>query len=1132
MGALVALLVGVVPSIGPVGSLRSVSAPVGTGALSMGALAAGRGETVVPASTPVGEVSRTLVLYNQTVFPTNATAEDTALGGVLQVAYDPANGTGWATTESVDGTGTLSVFNASDSAGVRQMADGLNAALAYDPETNTMWVTGGGTSANVTVFDASTYGVDAVVGTGGDPEAIVYDNVTNQMFVVNEEEDNLTIIDASTYGVQPLSPYVGEYAKGIAFDWKSRDLFVSHQLCACTGNNVTVLYQSGTAPHASIEFNSAGQSYTIVDDPQNDMVYLTGVSGGIGIIDALTNSSAGNISAPPYLGPSFAYDGITLDPVHHRLYVSLINPDTSGDLISFQPAPTANASLAHSNTSLGYDALPEGIAYDSIDHRILVADSNQYGGASMNLTEVSTATEGVVGSLGLQHLPTGAVYDPMTNAIYVYDGGNGFVYEIADGTDTIVASAFAGYTEFSYAGVVGQVAYDPTDDTIFVDWFTSVVPMNEGVAQFSATSLTFIRNWTEGFDFPSGMAYDPTDNVLYVANWDGENVTAINVTTGAERWSPTGEEPIGVAYDPAGRYIDIANELGNNVTVLVASTGANAANVPAGSEPWGALYDPANGNVYVSDYLGGELTVINGTTNARLTQIAVGGINGPTWLAYDSVNQTIIAAYPGVAPTLADHSGLGLVNASNGTYFGQIEFGLQDYGLAYDTGTQSLFAVATYPGAVYEVGIGGGTPKLRASLVAQPNEITLGAQTYLNTTATGGKSPYRYAYTTLPAGCTNQSVASLPCTPTASGQFFVGVNVTDSKGNTASAVAELTVLPSGPTTLEVSITPVPSTVYVGDSTSLETAVSGGTGPGTYSFVYSTLPGDCTTQNVSTLPCTPTATGTFFVGVNVTDASGNHGSAAAMLTVLSSGPSSLVVSITPVPATFYVGSSTSLETAVSGGTGAGTYTFVYSTLPGGCATQNQSTLPCTPAAVGTYFVGVNVTDAQGEHGSAGAMLTVEAVPNGYRVSVAADPSSFVVGNATELTATVQGSPTGAVTYSWPSLPPGCSSADSSTIACTPTSSGTFLVQVATHDAGGHFENATTNVTVAPHPSAPTSSATPLPWSWIAIAIVVILAALILVFFAARRRKKSPPEATPSTGPGASTGPPEGAGPPPG
>ncbi len=89
---------------------------------------------------------------------------------------------------------------------------------------------------------------------------------------------------------------------------------------------------------------------------------------------------------------------------------------------------------------------------------------------------------------------------------------------------------------------------------------------------------------------------------------------------------------------------------------------------------------------------------------------------------------------------------------------------------------------------------GSAPANVTAALGANPSTITLGAQVTFTTSAAGGYPPYSYAYTSLPKGCASANISTLQCTPTASGVFSkIGVTVTDSHGQQASASTTLTV---------------------------------------------------------------------------------------------------------------------------------------------------------------------------------------------------------------------------------------------------------------------------------------------------------------------------------------------------
>ncbi|MCI4339513.1 MAG: hypothetical protein L3J68_04185 [Thermoplasmata archaeon] len=224
---------------------------------------------------------------------------------------------------------------------------------------------------------------------------------------------------------------------------------------------------------------------------------------------------------------------------------------------------------------------------------------------------------------------------------------------------------------------------------------------------------------------------------------------------------------------------------------------------------------------------------------------------------------------------------------------------------------------------------------------------------------------------------------------------------------------------------------------------------------------------------------------------------------------------LTASLQVNPGTVPVGGSATLTTTASGGTGS--YSYLYSTLPPGCATGNRSAISCTPTAVGDYVVGVNVTDTADREAAAVATLDVTAVVVTLTANLTADPGTVVVNESTTLTVKTSGVLPANLTYFYTGLPAGCASSDLAVLTCTPTEVGAFTPRVEVHDQAGHFANATTSLTVT-SPNSPASTSGSL-WLWLVIALVVVAAVVLIVFIVRRRRKAagaipaSPPPTVP-------------------
>ncbi len=355
-----------------------------------------------------------------------------------------------------------------------------------------------------------------------------------------------------------------------------------------------------------------------------------------------------------------------------------------------------------------------------------------------------------------------------------------------------------------------------------------------------------------------------------------------------------------------------------------------------------------------------------------------------------------------------------------------------------------------------------------SAFTASPASIFLGNTSYLNVTATGGYPPYTYAYTSLPPGCLTTSVPSLACTPTIAGTYFVGVNVSDSHGNFALGSVTLTV--NTPLVIS-SFLASPATVSLGQMTYVYSTISSGTAP--YTYAYSGLPAGCTSANVSSFYCNPTAVGNYTLRLNVTDAAGFRANATTPLLV--TGP--VISKFVATPSSVSIGQTTDLNVTATGGLLP--YSYGYSGLPPGCYSYNMDPLPCVPTAAGTYLVSVTVTDSNFVTATASLNLTV-LVPGPLTItSFLASPATILLGQTTNFSVSTTGGYLPLV-YNYSGLPASCGYPITASFACTPSTPGHFLVTALITDASGNSTSATTTLTVnspAGYPSISSFAASP-------------------------------------------------------
>ncbi len=356
---------------------------------------------------------------------------------------------------------------------------------------------------------------------------------------------------------------------------------------------------------------------------------------------------------------------------------------------------------------------------------------------------------------------------------------------------------------------------------------------------------------------------------------------------------------------------------------------------------------------------------------------------------------------------------------------------------------------------------------MTAKLAANVTVLDLGQSVNLVTTVTGGAGGYTYNYSGLPTGCSTSSLSTLPCTPTSAANASISVIVTDSTGYSATTNTLTLVIHPDPS-VSSALTASPNPVTNGSTTTLSVGVTGGTTP--YSYAYAGLPSGCSTANAPSLNCTPSASGTFNVTVTATDSLGLSTTSSTSLTVSVVKTPPTITSFSASPSSVNQGQTTTFTVVVTAGTPP--YTYGYTGLPGGCSTANSASLTCTPTASGTFTVSVKVIDSNSLAATANTTLTVTVPVSPLKISsFKASPSSVATGQGVTFTVVASGG-TPPYSYLYTGLPTGCSTANSATLNCTPTTSGDFTVNVVLTDAGSLTAQANVSLTVTSSVSGPT------------------------------------------------------------
>ena len=105
-------------------------------------------------------------------------------------------------------------------------------------------------------------------------------------------------------------------------------------------------------------------------------------------------------------------------------------------------------------------------------------------------------------------------------------------------------------------------AYMTTDgEKLYVTLQDNIAGNRIAVLKIENNNLSLDRFILAG-KFPHGIAIDKIEGNLYVANYDRDNVSKINIATGESILIPVGPSPQGIAISPSGEYVYTAEEEG------------------------------------------------------------------------------------------------------------------------------------------------------------------------------------------------------------------------------------------------------------------------------------------------------------------------------------------------------------------------------------------------------------------------------------------------------------------------------------------------------------------------------------------------------------------------------------------
>jgi PKD repeat protein len=381
-------------------------------------------------------------------------------------------------------------------------------------------------------------------------------------------------------------------------------------------------------------------------------------------------------------------------------------------------------------------------------------------------------------------------------------------------------------------------------------------------------------------------------------------------------------------------------------------------------------------------------------------------------------------------------------------------------------------------------------PALTANVTVQPSPADAGIPVQFTSTVSGGFGNMSYAWTFGDGPTSNSTLADPTHEYAGAGNFSTTLTVTDQAGGSATVRTPVQVVSQ---LLAPVITANPSSPELGQLVNFTATETTGQAPYRYSWAF----GDGGTGgNLPSISHIFTTNGPFVTSVTVVDADGAQATGTLNLTI------ALNVTIlgnwSAGAGPLLVGFATTVVGGVPG--------YQYSWEFGDGATSTLASPSHEFTTPGYYTATVRVEDRDGASVEAGWPVYVAPSTGGsISVSLSGQPSSLGPGQSSLVTASIGGG-VGGYTLDWIDAGANCVPSGLLSVRCSPSSPGSYQVELEVHDQAGHADVGSTELDVVGS-STHTAGPTPPVLSWIQIALVIaILAAIVVLVLVVSRRPK--------------------------
>jgi len=249
------------------------------------------------------------------------------------------------------------------------------------------------TSDNVSVIDINNYSVISTISVGNQPRGGALSNDSKLLYVTNFADDTISVINPLTLSVISTIP-TGLSPFGLTYDTVNEVLYVAE-------------YDGGTV--SSIPVNTIVNTYTTGTRPiqpafneNNLQVYVpNSISNTVVTIDTIKGITASTITMPSGSLPRYCL----YVPINNTVYTILNGTDK---VITINPITNTTG------TTITVGTNPIGMAFDTNSNTLYVSNS-----VTDNISVIDVLTNTVIKTIPVGNFPRGVAYDSKYDRIYV-----------------------------------------------------------------------------------------------------------------------------------------------------------------------------------------------------------------------------------------------------------------------------------------------------------------------------------------------------------------------------------------------------------------------------------------------------------------------------------------------------------------------------------------------------------------------------------------------------------------------------------------------------------------------------------------------------------------------------------------